>query len=319
MATLLLLAVLTMGAVSAEDNITAETMAVDEKTIENSFDDELKGEDVNLVVTHKDVMTKDDVFGISSLDYDGRISVLVDGKEVYYDDSFYFGLIYMDELPAMGYGNHSLEVKYLGNSDSNLYNPTSYKSSFIFSYVEVIAYSDGLEIRSEVEMGAKLYLDGDLIYQGNLDEYEKIYSEKLFSGYIPNYTLITSGKGKYAAITLTGPLYYDVYPEIQVPETMGKGEDKYIKFELPRDANGNLTVYLNGIELNASFENSKLSIPLNELEIGDYDVHIVYDSDSKYESYDRDYYHIKVTRNPNFNITLPSVCYLKKCENTSTS
>ena len=282
--------------------------AGDSLEISDFPDDELNGEDVNLTVEHKKIMTKDDRLYVSLSELDGIISILVDGKEVYHDDDFWFGSFSLEDLYLEGdYGNHTLEVKYLGNQ----YNPTSYNSTFYYSYVDLYADSDGyINIDSEEEMSAKLYLDGDLIYDGKIDEYTTVSSKKLYLGYIPNYTIVTSGKGKYKSITLTGALDYRVSPEIDVPSTVGKGDDKFIKVTLPPDANGNLKVYLNDIDVNASFENGKSVIPLNGLDIGDYDVHIIYDSDGKYESYDGDYYHVKVTYNPDFKITIPSVAYL---------
>jgi len=322
-----------ISAVGAADNATNDTglaeKTVDEAVIDNGIiddsdsdmksagdsleisdfpDDELNGEDVNLTVEHKKIMTKYDRLDVSLSELDGIISILVDGKEVYHDDDFWFGSFSLEDLYLEGdYGNHTLEVKYLGNQ----YNPTSYNSTFYYSYVDLYADSDGyINIDSEEEMSAKLYLDGDLIYDGKIDEYTTVSSKKLYLGYIPNYTIVTSGKGKYKSITLTGALDYRVSPEIDVPSTVGKGDDKYIKVTLPPDANGNLKVYLNDIDVNASFENGKSVIPLNGLDIGDYDVHIIYDSDGKYESYDGDYYHVKVTYNPDFKITIPSVAYL---------
>ena len=282
--------------------------AGDSLEISDFPDDELNGEDVNLTVEHKKIMTKYDRLDVSLSELDGIISILVDGKEVYHDDDFWFGSFSLEDLYLEGdYGNHTLEVKYLGNR----YNPTSYNSTFYYSYVDLYADSDGyINIDSEEEMSAKLYLDGDLIYDGKIDEYTTVSSKKLYLGYIPNYTIVTSGKGKYKSITLTGALDYRVSPEIDVPSTVGKGDDKFIKVTLPPDANGNLKVYLNDIDVNASFENGKSVIPLNGLDIGDYDVHIIYDSDGKYESYDGDYYHVKVTYNPDFKITIPSVAYL---------
>ena len=322
-----------ISAVGAADNATNDTglaeKTANEAAIENQIiddsdsdmksagnsleisdfpDDELKGEDVNLTVEHKKIMTKDDRLDVSLSELDGIISILVDGKEVYHDDDFWFGSFSLEDLYLEGdYGNHTLEVKYLGNR----YNPTSYNSTFYYSYVDLYADSDGyINIDSEEEMSAKLYLDGDLIYDGKIDEYNTVSSKKLYLGYIPNYTIVTSGKGKYKSLTLTGALDYRVSPEIDVPSMMGEGDDKYIRFTLPPDANGNLKVYLNDIDVNASFENGKSVIPLNALDIGDYRVRIVYDSDSKYESYERDYYHVKVTYNPDFKITLPTVAYL---------
>ena len=276
--------------------------------ISDFHDDELKGKDINLTVEHKKVMTKNDNIFIRLSDNGGQISILVDGKEVYHDNSFWFYLFYVYDLfSGIDYGNHTLEVKYLGNR----YDPTSYNSMFYYSYVDLYADSDGyINIDSEEEMSAKLYLDGDLIYDGNIDGYTTVSSKNLYLGYIPNYTIVTSGKGKNKSLTLTGALDYRVSPEIDVPSMMGEGDDKYIRFTLPPDANGNLKVYLNDIDVNASFENGKSVIPLNALDIGDYRVRIVYDSDSKYESYERDYYHVKVTYNPDFKITLPTVAYL---------
>lgn len=321
-----------ISAVGAADNATDDTalaentadgVAIDNQIIDDcdsdmnssgdslgisDSDDELKGENVNLTVEHEKVMTKDDRFHIGLSDMSGRISILVDGREVYGDNHFWFYAFYADELlSGIDYGNHTLEVKYLGNQ----YNPTSYKSTFYYSYVDLHADSEGhIIIESEEEMSAKLYLDGDLIYDGKIDGYTAVSSKNLYRGYVPNYTLITSGKGKYNAVTLTGALDYWVYPEIDVPSMMGEGDDKYIRFTLPPDACGNLKVYINDIDVNASFENGKSVIPLNALDIGDYKVRIVYDSDSKYESYDGDYYNVKVTYNPNLKITVPSVAYL---------
>ena len=322
-----------ISAVSAADNATNDTglaeKTANETIIENQIiddsdgdmksagdsleisdfpDDELKGEDVNLTVEHKKIMTKDDRLDVSLSELHGIISILVDGKEVYHDDDFWFGSFSLEDLYFEGdYGNHTLEVKYLGNR----YNLTSYNATFYYSYVDLYADSDGyINIDSEEEMSARLYLDGDLIYDGKIDEYTTVSSKKLYLGYIPNYTIVTSGKGKYKSITLTGALDYRFSPEIDVPSTVGKGDDKYIRFTLPPDANGNLKVYLNDIDVNASFENGKSVIPLNGLDIGDYNVRIVYDSDSKYKSYDGDFYHVKVTYNPHFKITIPSVAYL---------
>lgn len=337
MLTVFLVCLFAISAVGAADNATDDTALV-EKTadgaaIDNQIiddfdsdmksagdslgisdsDDELKGEDVNLTVEHEKVMTKNDKIFISSSDNGGRISILMDGREVYHDNSFWFYSFSLDELfSEVDYGNHTLEVKYLGNNYfPGEYNPTSYKSTFYYSYVDLHADSEGhIIIESEEEMSAKLYLDGDLIYDGKIDEYTFVSSKNLYRGYVPNYTLITSGKGKYNAVTLTGALDYWVYPEIDVPSMMGEGDDKYIRFTLPPDACGNLKIYLNDIGVNASFENGKSVIPLNALDIGDYKVRIVYDSDSKYESYDRDYYNVKVTYNPNLKITLPTVAYL---------
>ena len=332
-----------ISAVGAADNATDDTAFVektaDEAVIDNQIideddscrdmksvgdslgisdfsDDELNGDDVNLTVKHEKVMIKDGRLDVSlSSDGYGRISILVDGREVYGDNYFWSESFSIVELvPYIFYGNHTLEVKYLGD----LYDPTSYKSTFFLSYVDLYADSDGqIIIESEEEMAAKLYLDGDLIYDGEINEYTIVSSKNLYLGYIPNYTLVTSGKGKYEAISLTGALNYRSCTEIDVPSIVGKGDNRYINFTMPPDAKGNLKVYLNDIDVNATFENGKSIIPLNTLDIGDYNVHIAYDSDSKYGSYN-DYYDVKVTYNPNFKVTLPAVAYLTESTITFT-
>ena len=295
------------------DNESDEGSDGDSSELSDLFDDEMNEEDIDLTVGHKKIMTGDDYLSVDLSDF-GPISILVDGREVYKDNYYLVGGFCTDDLLRdFDYGNHTLEVKYLGGQ----YDPTFYKSTFFYSYVDLYADSNGhIIIESEEEMNAKLYLDGDLIYDGNID-YETVVSGKnLYQGYVPNYTLVTKGKGKYNAITLTDALNYEAYL-VDVPSTMGKGDDRYINFTMPPDAKGNLKVYLNDIDVNATFENGKSIIPLNTLDIGDYNVHIAYDSDSKYGSYN-DYYDMKVTYNPNFKVTLPAVAYLTESTITFT-
>lgn len=313
----LFLAILTIGAASAQENVTSETSTINGDVIANPInesleltdypDGELKGEDINLNVEHENVMTKNDFFVITSAVSSSDLAVSIDGQKI-----AVYSLFRLEDLPInLDYGNHSLEVNYTGNDyDPITYNPTHYKGSFIYSYAKVTAYNDGeLEIYCEEEMNVKLYLNGDLIYDGDVGGYATVYNENLYSGYVLNYTLITSGKGKYKALTITDALHYDIEPDIDVAESIGQGEDKYLKIELPPDANGSLKVYLNDIEVNATFENGKTSIPLNTLEIGDYRIRISYDSDSKYDDYDEDYRNLRVTYNPNFKISPQGICY----------
>ena len=97
-----------------------------------------------------------------------------------------------------------------------------------------------------------------------------------------------------------------IYPEIEGPSMMIKGEDKNLEVEWPEDAEGNLSFYLNDIRMNATYKNGRHMIPLISLETGDYNFYIKYNSsDEKYESYEHynAEYKIRIIENPNFRFT----------------
>lgn len=310
----LLLAVLTIGAASAADNVTLESAAAEDGAVESAGDslelsdssgDALEGKDINLTVEHERVMSENDKVWVEIEPHDARgpVSVLVDGSQVFHDDHFWFGHIPID--PA--YGNHTLEVRYLGCGG---YSPVTYTAPITYSYAKVRAYDDGeVIVDSKWEMPAKLYIDGVLVYDGIINEYTQIYADNLYRGYVPNYTLITEGRGKYPAMTIRAPLIYDVSPQIDVAEYIAEGEDRFLTVTMPPDADGNLQVFINDINVNVSFEKGKAAIALNDLAMGEYRINVTYDSDSKYEDYTESFRHFTVTYNPNITLRFPDICY----------
>lgn len=69
----------------------------------------------------------------------------------------------------------------------------------------------------------------------------------------------------------------NVSPIVNVPETVVHGDDAYIAVSMNEDANGNITVSIDGVEVyNKLIINGNANIPLEFSELGGHSVVIAY-------------------------------------------
>ena len=116
-----------------------------------------------------------------------------------------------------------------------------------------------------------------------------------------DYDVKPFGTLKYVdGIPLFGDLIFGA--EVSIPDEMTVGENKYLRFELPKDANGILEINYDEIPL----INGSASISLSNLEAGEYTFDVSYTEDSKYANLEKEFTLIVNNKIPSFNITMPS-------------
>ena len=188
----LFLAILTMGFVSASDNVTfGDVIAqndsigdleitedsfvlqndenhMDKVEISESSKEVISGENANLEVQVPHILSSFDIPEIyASINYDagGKMSMYVDNQKVKDDILNY--VKEKGELPwvDLSYGKHTLELKYSGDGK---YNPDSYSKSFYYSYFDVDYigwneyYSYFNKYGEGISLNNYLYLDEDI-------------------------------------------------------------------------------------------------------------------------------------------------------------
>ena len=212
-------------------------------------------------------------YEFSDYDVDGNFSILIDNHEVYNhpiwgywdDDEHYFALNNLD----IGYGNHTIEVKFDGNEK---YAPFSVKKVFEYYYFKIhipeniikgdpdhIHCSMICEFALDAKGNLTVYIDNKRAFKGSV--YKARYDEEMDELYshidIPlsslsfgkhNYTVNYTG-GNYDDIFLTGSFNIsDYYFEVNYDydDDLTYGENFNCEIGLIEGTTRNMILNLNG-------------------------------------------------------------------------
>lgn len=300
-----LLTVLTLGAVSASDDISDNNLTESLEDVNlNSFnnDVELISDDEESIVDEKESVNWDLQFA----PYENE--VIVSGNEedaisVYVSDEFPAEIelridgVLKDSRSLSGgsidfmlndldltYGTHTWNVTYLEN---DYYSQSSFFGKFNWNYIDVDIPDEidsyiGVKIDPEASGNITLFINGKEYYNELVEATDDIYlSDLTFGRYSYNFTY--SGDDKFKKFSKSGVFNYTYGFHVDiddVDEGMEYGKDIIIGVSLPEDVEGNIIVNVNGktFEKRAFEEND---IKLQNVLLGENIVTLTY-GDEKY-------------------------------------
>ena len=239
-------------------------------------------------------------------DAEGSIQILIDGKSVYNKE--YENEISYDQLYKLAFGAHTYEVRFT-STDKDTYESVKKSGKFNVIYDfeldvadETVDCGDELAINiilpDDVNAKVKLTVNGE----DYTVDVEDGWGTLVFSDFKvgDNQLKATFKNSKYPEQTVTAKVFCN--PAFEIPESADYGESAQVKLTLPGDANGVLTVKLNGENYTADVKNGVASVELpDNLDIGDYTLEAGYtgDYDSLVENYTGPF-HV------NLNLNIPS-------------
>lgn len=245
-------------------------------------------------------------------DAKSNVEVIVNNK------SYYFGFKNYDNIiiPDLPLGTHEILFKY---SDSK-YNLEKTAKDLVEVYTK-INVSEPISLLNNTTFSLKLPEDakGQLVVHVDGIEYNSS-----FTNGVANFTLPILSMGVHKIFARYSGDDYDVEPfggnkywgdyfiedtcvgaRVIVPNQMMLGDDEYITFELPEDANGNLIIKIDDKIMDAEFNNGSSRLLINNLSLGKHIISIVY-SDDKYPNFDETFEIFVNCRNDDIKISLPA-------------
>ena len=308
---ILLLAILAIGAVSAADeNITSETLAAEEKVIDApvSVEDTLIASDVSEITSEGDVLSAtdnvtDDVVGMETADK--AVSQQINESK------------FQDEDSIVLKSDNSGEILSISNDDvlDALEIDFGEKIVMLDSFPSVsITFPKDVKIYSEY----KFYIDGKIYSKDTIDyrnEYIDIDLDKISCG--KHSYKLTYKNGKNKLVTKTGTFTADWGRDFDIMwknmDEIFQGESYTANVWLPDDANGKLKVIVNNEKTYYFGRN----VVISDLPLGYNELVFKY-SDSKYSIEKTFTYYTTVfekingpnsvsyMENATFSLTLPS-------------
>jgi len=309
----LILAVLTIGAVSASDdanNLTADDaqgdsiqeIPEDDGVLKDPADDYEKRIDVPEEIVKKDGWIEEYVLVDLPSDASGNVSAyLDDDDEPFYNKEFqgYYMEIYFNNVP-LTFSNHTLKLNYTGDSNyngfQNIYqlNVTydldfSRESSHLWGEDMVIQVSEPTDIEGNLTllMNGKSY--PFVIYE--LEEYDsRIYSCTVpeYNFGINNFTITLSNDPKYPNKSFKGSadvfsLILIEYPDSELGYPMRYSDEGSITLAMPDDAEGTLNVTVDGVQFaDATLSDGKFFVSLADLSVGKHIISVNYTGSDYY-------------------------------------
>ena len=188
-------------------------------------------------------------------------------------------------LPKLDPGNYTIKVTYNGNDK---YTPKTLNTTTnipkINNYTAKITIKDNnaiLELPQDATGNTTLYINGKKTKTVNITGSKTIIPlPELNPG---NYTIKVTynGNNKYTPKTLNTTTNIPKINNYTAKITTDKNNN--IILELPEDATGNITTYINGKEYKTTtVTGSKTTIPLPELDPGNYTITATYNGNNKY-------------------------------------
>lgn len=106
---------------------------------------------------------------------------------------------------------------------------------------------------------------------------------------IYNATAVYEGEGDFIPVNTTSVINVTAKPvdptnatNITVPSAINTGDNATVTIDLPSDATGNVTVLVDGKEVETTNVNGTVSVPLDNLSVGAHLIEVKYDGDDKY-------------------------------------
>lgn len=196
------------------------------------------------------------------------------------------------ELSNLGAGEYVVEIKYT-NDEGMVFN--SIKSFKVFKIDPIInVTAKNIYVGDDAEIIVKIQnSDGVLTLKvNNISYYEELYDGLLVKT-IPNlpigkYVVEVSffGDDNYNPLVknTTFNVYYNLDEEVIVP-SLNDSSDGSVTIKVPVDAEGEVTLTINGKKYNFAVVNGKIDINIPDLPNGNYDYDIAYSGDSKYSPF----------------------------------
>ena len=233
-------------------------------------------------------------------DASGDVLVKINGRKVYDGSAADLPDIPINEMPV---GNHILEIKYFGD-DKYLANEKNVNFTLLSAKSALIANSANIEEGETLTLNVYTNVDATGIIL-------VIIGENKYYGEIDNgkTSIIINGlsSGDYTAkITYPGDLKYsnesiEVNVKVNAKKTidpseipsmkisglndLNVGESETITIQLPNDASGNVTVFVDGKEFDTANVNDGVSrVLISGLSAGNHSFGAVYSGDKKYAS-----------------------------------
>ncbi|WP_405266218.1 hypothetical protein [Methanobrevibacter sp.] len=303
----LILAVLTIGAVSASDdanNLTADDAQgepiqetpEDDGVLEDPTDDYEKRIDVPEEIVMKDGWSYDCVLVELPNDASGSISAYLDDDDepFYYEEyTGYYTEIYFNDFP-LTFSNHTLKLNYTGDSN--------YKG-FQNIYQLNVTYDLSFERESHCQWGEDKTIqvwnptdiNGDLTLVMNGKSYPFVLYESWEDGFriyncvvreynfgINNFTITVSNDPKYPDKSFKGS--FDVsslilieYPYSELGYPMRYSDEGNITLAMPDDAEGTLNVTVDGVQFaDAKLSDGKFFVSLVDVSVGKHIISVNY-------------------------------------------
>jgi len=186
-------------------------------------------------------------------------------------------------------GDHTIAVEYTGDSNYSanytVANMTVEKAKSD-SEIIVVDYGNGtvVVVVGDNATGNVTIKVGDKEFNGTVVDGTAVITVEDITPGIHDVEVIYSGDDSHTNATveanITAPKY-DAGMNVTVGEAK-EGEPIVITVELPGDATGNVTVYVGGKEFNATVEDGKAVVTVDNVSAGDHTIAVVYDGDSNY-------------------------------------
>ena len=274
-----LMAIFSVGAVSAADNVTQdkvlEDVASEEPIASNDMKDSLSEDDVYINIQDTVDMEDeyDELCSVSDGDgLNGTVTVYVDGNSTYtqdFDSSEGRPIteIYLNELNLpkdFSWGNHIVNLTYLKNGITpiSLQKTVDFSYDFSFSIYDDVVYGNNLNFKVYVPENATNTITvtfNGKTYTANPDDgrAQFVVPMTLFG----NNTIYATyaGDSKYPAKTINKTI--TVLANIVYPNHISVGENQFISIKLPAGVTG--TVYIYDVDQDSDNKTLVATVPVS--------------------------------------------------------
>ncbi|WP_295113344.1 Ig-like domain-containing protein [uncultured Methanobrevibacter sp.] len=217
-------------------------------------------------------------------DVKGKVDITIDGVT----ETVVAEEIIRKEIEGLDLFNHTIVVRYYGgNYPENSTTLNLYVREYwdIESYVD---YKHNVIVNLTMNKNAKgklvVKLDDKVIASANF--VDGVASAKLPILPLGEHYIICEYQGSDYKIEPKEE-YVQVTPVVTIPD-MRVGDNKYLEIEYPSDATGDLEVLIDYEECDVEFKNGKARVSLAYLDVGLWDVEIIYEN-GNYPDYGDDF------------------------------
>ena len=219
-------------------------------------------------------------------DATGTLTVTIDNETFEADVEDGYACV---EIPDLAFGEHNITVAYSG--DEKYHAMSANDTVVVEPNVEI---PDEIDFDEESEISITLPEDATGNLTVSVDGVETTVPVVNGTASVPldnltpgehNITVSYSGDGKYDPVSAQKTV--DVVPAIDIPEEITTSDDDTISIDLPKDATGNLTVSVDGVETTVPVVNGTASVDLGTLTAGDHTISVSYSGDGKYAPYSK--------------------------------
>lgn len=244
---------------------------------------------------------------------EGNVTVIIGDKT--FNATVEDGVAYVN-ASALDYGTHEVTVKYSGDE--------KYPAKTVTGEITVdaninipdeVPYNDGeitISLPSDATGNVTVTIDDETnVTVPVVNGTARIPLDKLSMG-DHKITATYSGDDDYKKSSVSRDV--TVNPNINVPDELTTGDNE-ISIALPSDAEGNLTVNIDGNKITVPVINGTSSVPISNLSAGDHDISVEYSGDGKYDSFQKNINGNVAKVTPSANVNAPSSIVAGKATN----